>query len=118
MQHRPRITTALPRRRWQLGDHTATLLGDIESPDDIRYRYILALVPMGETEPALYVTCEEAPPARALDGRWELRVINSAMADVLDSADHWGDLDSFAEQALDLARQVLGLRNAEAHRLL
>lgn len=118
MQHRPRITTALPRRRWQLGDHSATLLADIESPDDSRYRYILALVPMGQSEPSLYVTCEEAPPARSMDGRWDLRVINHAMADVLASGDHWGDLDTFAEQALDLARQVLGLRNEQAHRLL
>jgi hypothetical protein len=37
-------------------------------------------------------------------------VVSEAITDVVDTADHWGDLDSFSEQALDLACQVLGLK--------
>lgn len=118
MQDRPVIRTALPRRRWQLADHTATLLGDIDSGDTRAYRYLLALVPTGQAEPVLYVTCEPAPAASADAGRYLLRVISEALTDVLDQADDWGDADRFAEQALDIARQVLGLRAAEAVRLM
>lgn len=118
MQHRPRITTALPRRRWQIGDHTATLLAEIDSPDPVRYRHILALVASSEREPVLYVTCEEAPPERTMVGRYDLRVVNAALCDLLDTADRWGDVDAFCEQALDLACQVLGLRAEEPMRLL
>jgi hypothetical protein len=40
----PKITTAIPQRRYRLADFSAVVLGEIESPDPARYRYILALV--------------------------------------------------------------------------
>lgn len=118
MQDRPIIRTALPRRRYQIADYTATLLAEIESGDGRDYRLILALVPAGSSEPVCYVTCEAAPPARAAAGAWDLRVISATLTEVLDSADHWSDPDLFVEQGLDLARQVLGLGQAEAFKLL
>jgi hypothetical protein len=118
MQDRPNIKTALPKRRYQIGDHAATLLGDIESGDDNRYRFILALVPMGEQEPVLYVTCQPAPPARRAEGAFDLRVISANLSDLLDTADRWEQIDQFADQALDLAQQVLGLRNEQVIKLL
>lgn len=117
MQERPAINTAIPKRRWQLGDFAATLLGDIDSDDPQRYRWVLALVAMGEREPSLYVTAEETPPADHADGRYQLRVISDSLTDVVDTHDRWGDIDIFAEQALDLARQVLGLGAQEPLRL-
>jgi hypothetical protein len=39
----PTITTAIPLRRYQYGEFVVTVLGDIESPDAVRYRYILAV---------------------------------------------------------------------------
>ena len=120
MQERPAINTALPKRRWQIGDFSATLLGDIDSGDGRNYRWVLALVAMGEREPVLYVTAEEVAPGDAAvgGGRYRLRVISDTLSDILDTADHWGDLETFAEQALDLARQVLGLGNQEPLRLI
>jgi hypothetical protein len=118
MQERPAIKTAIPKRRWQIGDFSATLLGDIDSGDQHRYRWVLALVAMGEHEPALYVTAEEAPAADSAGGRYRLRVISDGLTDVVDTADRWGDLDIFAEQALDLAQQVLGIGNQEPLRLI
>lgn len=117
MQRRPSIRTALPKRRYQIGDHAATLLGDIDSGDAHAYRYILALVPMGEQAPVLYVTSEEAPPERRADGGYDLRVVSEGLTDVLDTADRWGDLEQFAEQAIDLAQQVLGLSNQQVLKL-
>ena len=48
MQDRPTIATAIPKRRFQIGDYSASLLGEVESNDRRHYRYILALVPTGE----------------------------------------------------------------------
>jgi hypothetical protein len=118
MQDRPAIQTAIPRHRYQIGDFSATVLGDIDSGDPRQYRYILALVPMGETQPSFYVCCEQVPPERSADGRYDVRVVNETMSELVDSADHWGDLETFSEMALDLARQVLGLKNEQIVRLM
>jgi hypothetical protein len=40
------------------------------------------------------------------------------LTDVLDTADRWANIDAFAEQALDLAQQVLGLSNQEIIKLM
>lgn len=118
MQDRPNIKTALPKRRYQIGDHAATLLGEIESGDGRAYRFILALVPMGEQEPVLYVTSEPSAPERRGQGAYDLRVISEGLTDVLDTADRWESLDQFADQAIDLAQQVLGLRNQQVVKLM
>lgn len=118
MQERPKIKTALPKRRYQIGDHAATLLGEIESDDPRQYRFILALVPMGEQEPVLYVTSEPAPAERRGQGAYDLRIISEGLTDVLDTADRWQSLDQFADQALDLAQQMLGLRQHQVVKLM
>jgi hypothetical protein len=118
MNDRPNITTAIPKRRYQIGDFAASLLGDVESGDHRRFRYILAFVPMGQREPTLYVCAEHAPPAEADGGRFRLRVINEAMSEVVDADDRWGELDAFADQAVQLGSQLLGLQREQVARLL
>lgn len=118
MNNRPVITTGIPKRRFQIGDFGATLLGEIESPDAARYRYILAFVRMGQREPELYVCAESAPPAERSEGAYRLRLVNDAMSEVLDSGDGWGDLDTFSEQALKLGMQALGLQSEMVARLM
>lgn len=118
MQDRPQIKTALPKRRYQIGDHAATLLGEIESDDQRQYRFILALVPMGEQEPVLYVTSELAAADRRGEGAYDLRVVSEGLTDVVDTADRWESLDQFADQAVDLAQQILGLRNHQVIKLM
>jgi hypothetical protein len=115
MQDRPAIKTAIPKHRYQISDYSATVLGDIEAGDDRRYRWILALVLMGDTQPSLYVCCEFG---RGPDGRYDIRVVNDAMSEVVDSADHWGDLEAFSEMAMDLAIQVLGVKNERPIKLM
>ena len=118
MQERPVIKTAIPRRRYQIGRYTAALLGEIESGDGRLYRYILAFVSEGQTEPVLYLCCEPSPPAERADGAYRLRLVGERMSDVIDADDQWGDLDRFAEQALRLGIQVLGLPDSGVQRLL
>jgi hypothetical protein len=117
MKDRPVIRTAIPRRRYQVSDYSASLLADIESGDEREFRYILAFMAMGQRQPSLYVCAEPSPPAEAHGGRYRLRLINETMSEVMDQDDRWGDLDAFADQAVNLGLQALGLQGAQVIRL-
>jgi hypothetical protein len=118
MQGKPSIKTAIPKRRYQIGDFSASLLGDIESGDARQFRYILAFVQMGQGEPALYLCSEPSPPSEWDRGRYALRVINDAMSEVVDTDDRWGQEEAFAEQAVKLGVQALGLQQERVVRLM
>lgn len=105
----PTITTAIPKRRYQFGPYQAVLLGDIESPDPVRYRYILALVRTGEAKPSVFVNCEKNPRAQAQEGSHRLRILSEAGNEDLGSSDDYADVDVFASAALSVAARVLGL---------
>lgn len=118
MQNRPIIKTAIPKGRYQIGDFSASLLGEVESGDDRDYRYILAFVPMGKREPSFYVCAERVRPAESAQGGYRLRIINEAMSEVMDTADQWGDKEHFSEQGIALACQALGLQQEQVIKLL
>ena len=109
MENFPSIRTAIPKRRYQYGDFGVSILGEIESGDERDYRYIAAFVREGESQPRLYVVCERLPPGQRSDGTYALRVVNSAMDEVMEIDDRWADLDDFARQALEMGSQLLGL---------
>lgn len=112
MQDRPKISAAMPKRRYRIGQYSATLLADIDSADARAYRYILAFVPEGQREPRLYV-CSESAMATDQPQRCHLRVISETLSDVVDSDPRWADAEQFAEQALRLGAQALGLSQLE-----
>jgi hypothetical protein len=112
--HGPTITTALPKRRYQIGEFIVTILGDIESSDSDRYRYILALVPEGKREPMLYLVVVEQ---RSAAGRYRLRLITPAQSEDFAEGDEWGDLDTFADHATEVVRKVMGLTDEMVIRL-
>jgi len=114
----PRITTAIPKQRYQMGDYQAVVLGDIESPDPARYHYILALVRSGESKPGFFVTCEKNPRSRAAEGSHRLRIVSEVFEEEMGSSDNWSDVDAFATQALALAAKVLGLGDTQPERLM
>lgn len=118
MQDRPQIKTAIPKRRYRVGGYLATLLGEIESGDGRAYRYLLAFVRQGSREPELYLCAEPTAPQERADGAYRLRAIGEAMSEVLDTDDRWGDLETFAEQALQLGAQTLGLQREQVARLM
>ncbi len=111
----PRFTTAIPKRRYQIGDFSAVVLGEVQSADDITYRYIFAMVQDGSSDPSFYVLSIHRPSA---DGEYLLKVIAPNMERELDTSDAWRDLDIFTEQAISLAQQVMGLKDEAAHRLM
>lgn len=118
MQDRPIIKTAVPVRRYQIGDVTLTLLDHIESGDQRRFRYLLAFVPLGQREPSLYVCAAGGQSGANELGPYRLLVINEVMTEELDSDPRWGDLETFVEQGIQLGAQLLGLQQEQIVRLL
>lgn len=109
----PHINTAIPKRRYQLGDFGITILGDIESGDDNDYQYVFAMVQDGKSDPSLFVVAIR----QAGGDEYTLRVIAPNMERDLDSSPAWRDLDHFCEQGISVAQQILGLKDEFPHRL-
>jgi hypothetical protein len=115
---RPQVSTALPKRRYQLGTFSAVVLGDVRSPDPRSYLYILALVPEGEQDPVLYVTCESLPEPAEDGQRTIVRVIAEEGEKALGPNDAWQDLDAFADDAVAMVQKVMRLGDEIPARLL
>ncbi len=90
------------------------MLGEIESGDGLSYRWIMAFVQDGQTKPGLYICAEKPGPGPRL----KLRVVNSAMSEVVDEDERWRDLDTFADEALRIGASALGLASEVPARLL
>ena len=108
---RPTIRTAIPQRRYQYGEYLVTVLGEIESSDPPNYRYILAAVKEGESEPAAYVTCERT---RRGDYDYRVKLIMEGLKDTMAEADDLGKLETFCEFALRVISSALSLGDAQA----
>ena len=107
--------TAIPQRRYKLGEFSIVVLGEVESEDDIDYQYILAVVQGQDTEPGLYVSSEKA--AMPGDG-YTMRVSMRDGAEVVGSSAEWGSLDPFVDEALGIVSRVLNLGDETPYRLL
>ena len=111
----PQIGTAIPKRRYQLGDFTAVVLGEVESRDGEEYRFVMAMVPEGQRQPIFYVSSVRN---RAGDeGSHRLRAASAQLTRDLGASDDWNNLDAFCEEALQVVRQALGLMDEQPHRL-
>lgn len=113
----PRILTAIPQQRYRYGDFGVTILGDVESGDDRAYRYVAAFVREGENQPQLFVVAETLPPGRREQGSHALRVINTAMDEVLDVDERWARMSDFVAQALQTGAQMLGLEQEQPYQV-
>jgi len=111
----PGIRTAIPQRRYKLGDFSVVVLGDIESDDGIDYRYVFAAVRDGESEPRFYALSVRSPDS---SGDFSLRVLGEGMDRELDVSGRWRDIDLFCDQAVALAQQVLDMGDEQAWRLM
>ncbi|MEE8343389.1 MAG: hypothetical protein V3R51_06255 [Gammaproteobacteria bacterium] len=116
--HAPKIVTAIPKRRYRLGEFSVTILADIDSTDDAQYRYIMAVVRDGESQPGLYLTLEKSAGNEASDLNYDMRLIMQDGSQTIGSSDAWKDMESFATQALQLVTTILNLADEEIRRLL
>ena len=108
----PKIETAIPKRRYQIGTFSAIILGDIESEDGIRYRHICALVPEGMTEPLLYISHVKQPEGDVV------RIASAEGSQDLAAPESLHDLESFCDQALPVAQKLLSLTDEMPARLM
>jgi hypothetical protein len=116
MEHKPAITTAIPKRRYRLGEFMLTVLGDIESSDDIDYQYIMAVIQGQDPEPGMYITAErpQSPGGREL----AMRLVMRDGAEVIGSSDQWHSLDMFTGEAVDIVTRILNLADETPYQLL
>jgi hypothetical protein len=105
----PRITTAVPKARWRFGSFEVVALGEIDSPEPVAYRFILAFVRSGEAKPCFYVTSEKDPAARAGAGSHCLRVIAASGSQEIENSDRFAELESFAATGMRLAAEHLAI---------
>ena len=117
MSDLPSIRTAIPQRRYQVGEYVATLLGEVESGDRIEYRYILAFVEEGRGAPSLYVCCELNRPREIDGGGLRMRVVNSSMSELLEASDRWKDPEVFMADGLEVGKRMLGLGSEQVYPL-
>ena len=113
--NRPGFKTAIPKRRYKLGEFTCVVLGDIETSDGVDYLYILAVVQGQNTEPGLYITAEKTGEAA---GQYSMRVIMQDGIEVIDSSAEWGSLDPFVDEALGMVSKMLNLGDETPYRLM
>ncbi len=114
----PKIVTAIPKRRYRLGEFTAIILADIESSDDVQYRYIMAVVRDGESQPGLYLTLGKKARNEARDLGYDLCLIMQDGSQTIGSSDACKDIEGFAAEALQLVKTILNLEDEEIRRLL
>jgi len=110
---KPAIATAIPLRRYKFGEFTLTVLGDIESPDELKYRYIMAVIQGDDPEPGLYITAEQVKGKELA-----MRMMMRDGDEVIGHSAQWHDLDEFVNAALDIVARVLNLSDETPYQLV
>ncbi len=118
MQDKPKIDTAIPQRRYQLGAYTVVILGDIESSDGKDYRYVAAVVREGDPEPGMYLAAERPAGQRPADAAYDMRVIMRDGTQVIGNSNRWVGVEEFSTDALGLAASILDLQDEQPYRLM
>lgn len=109
---KPVISTAIPLRRYRFGEFSLTVLGDIEAPDEVSYRFIMAVVQGDDPEPGLYVTAEqEAGEDMAM------RIMMRDGDEVIGHSGLWRELDGFVDESIRIVSQVLNLTDETPYQL-
>ena len=110
---KPAISTAIPLRRYRFGEFTLTVLGDIDSPDERQYRYIMAVVQGEDPEPGLYNSAESGQ-GDAL----AMRVMMSDGDEVIGHSEDWRDLAAFTDEAINMVSRILNLSDETPYQLM
>ena len=113
MHNKPAIQRAVPQRRYKYGEFSVIVLGEIESPDAVDYRYILAVLRDGDTEPGIYLTCENGG-----NGAQQIRLVMRDGAEVIAEDHSYADIETFTAAGLDVLSQLLNLGDEEPYRLM
>jgi hypothetical protein len=101
----PRFGTAIPRHRFEIGPFSAVFLADIESKDERRYRFILAVMRPGRQQPDFFVSSEPQEPQ--LDRGPHLICVYDGedSRECLDASRDWYKAEPFVMRALALVKE-------------
>lgn len=111
----PHIQSALPRRRYQFGEFSITLLTDIQSDEPVDYKYILAAMREGGTQPEVYITCEAIRREDEKEKQtYRIRVLTDQQEHIISTDTQWQNESAFCEFALDGIKQMFELSDEEA----
>jgi hypothetical protein len=110
---KPKISTAIPLRRYRFGEFTLTVLGDIDSPDERRYRYIMAVVQGEDPEPGLYISAEAGP-----GDEMAMRVMMRDGDEVIGHSEGWRDVAVFTDEAISIVSRMLNLSDETPYQLM
>jgi hypothetical protein len=113
LQHAPDIVTAIPKRRYRIGEFNAVVLGEVECRDPGDYIFVLALVRDGESEPVLYVALVRTAPEV-----FEMRVTVMDDSRTYPAGASAAEIDEFSEAALDAAVRLFKLRDETPYRVM
>lgn len=113
---KPGIRTAIPKRRYRLGEFTLTVLGEIDSSDGVDYRYIMAVIQGQDPEPGLYITAEQ--PAGSAGDVLDMRIIMRDGSEVIGQDARWSRLDDFTAEGIDIVSRILSLSDETPYQLL
>ncbi len=122
MQNKPKIDTAIPQRRYQLGAYTVVILGDIQTTDEKEYRYVAAVVREGDPDPGLYLSAEriigQRPEGSPTHSGYDLRVTMREGSQVVGRSDRASSVEQFSTDALGMIASILDLQDEQPYRLM
>ena len=115
---KPDISRAIPMQRYKFGAYIIVVLGEIESNDDINYKYLLAAIKEGHNEPEVYITCEEASAENSSQGTHIVRVFAKQLGQqgsgkIIDQSNSWASREAFITYALSGFQQMLQLQDEQ-----
>ena len=96
-------------REFRIGDYTARLITDIKSLGSVEYTHILAVFDAAG-DPVYFVASEVNSMVAQLGGGTHfLGVFDGSGHVSLDNSDQWSDLETFAAEAVKIAKKQLGI---------
>lgn len=111
----PKFATAIPRRRYKIGEFQAVILAEVESQDGADYELVFALVREGENEPLMYITLERV---RGEELPWQMTVRLEDQSRSYPAGDEMRDINNFAAASIDAVVKLFKLEDEEPYRLL
>ena len=107
----PKFQTAIPKKRYQLGNYSTVLLGDIVSNDNVEYIFVLAFVKDGDQEPVLMISFEKSTN----NSQYQLRAITPDQDSVMGESDQMMNSEQFLKGAMESGKEFFNLGDEEAY---
>ena len=114
----PKIGRALPKRRYQIGEYSAVLLGEIENVENFHFIYFLAMVKDGDREPSICISFEQEMASDADDQPYSINLYTKDQKQILAYSPQALSMDEFDKGALQTAMKILQLTDEKPCRLL